>query len=82
MPQIFCSIGNCHYYGQGNVCNANKILITSDTMSQNLSPHIDAPYAAQIKQTPVSKSPETCCKTFVHKNDPNQNTDGVLKTDS
>ncbi len=79
MPQIFCSVGNCHYYGKGNVCKANQIMITSDTMSQNLSSNIDAPYAAQINQTPVTKSPETCCKTFVHKNDFNQNTDGVMK---
>lgn len=79
MSQIFCSISNCHYYREGNICGANQILVTSDTMSQNLSPHIDAPYAAQITQTPVTKSPETCCKTFVHKNDFYQNTDGVTK---
>ncbi len=79
MPQIFCSVNNCHYYGQGNLCKADQILITSDTMSQNLSPNVDAPNASQITPTPVAKSPETCCKTFVHKNDFHQNTDGVTK---
>ncbi|MDD3653136.1 MAG: DUF1540 domain-containing protein [Desulfotomaculaceae bacterium] len=79
MSQVFCSVSNCHYYGQGNVCQANQIMVTSGTMAQNLSPHIDVPYAAQISQTPVDKSPETCCKTFVHKNDFFQNTDGALK---
>ncbi|MEG3071508.1 MAG: DUF1540 domain-containing protein [Peptococcaceae bacterium] len=79
MPQIFCSVNNCHYYGKGNLCQADKILITSDTMSQNLSANIDAPNAGQITPTPVAKCPETCCKTFVHKNDFNQNTDGVIK---
>lgn len=48
-------------------------------MLQVFLPYIDAPYAAQINQTPVVKSLETCCKTFVHKNDFAQNTDGVLK---
>ena len=79
MSQIFCSVSNCHYYGQGNLCKAERIMVTSDTMSQNLSPNIDAPNADQITQTPVTKSLETCCKTFVHKNDFYQNTDGVLK---
>lgn len=76
---IRCSISNCHYWGRGNLCRAGEIMITSDTMSRNLSDTIDAPYASQITETPVSKSFETCCKTFVLNTDYNQNTDGVLK---
>ncbi|SHK24087.1 DUF1540 domain-containing protein [Desulforamulus aeronauticus] len=76
---ICCSISNCHYWSKGNQCKATEILITSDTMAQNLSDMIDAPYATQIKETPAGKADESCCKTFVLKTDYNQNLDGVLK---
>ena len=76
---IRCSISNCHYWSKGNQCKATEILVTSDTMAQNLSDMIDAPYATQVKETPVAKSDESCCKTFVLKTDHNQNLDGVRK---
>jgi uncharacterized protein involved in tolerance to divalent cations len=76
---IKCSISNCHYWAQGNVCQATEILITSDTMAKNLANIVDAPYANQITETPVSKSQESCCKTFVMKSDYNQNFDSVFK---
>ncbi|HHU75890.1 MAG TPA: divalent-cation tolerance protein CutA [Firmicutes bacterium] len=76
---IFCSISSCHYWAQGNVCKATEILVTSDTMSKNLPDMVDAPYAVQITETPVSKCHESCCKTFVPKGSFSQNTDGVTK---
>jgi len=76
---IFCSVNNCHYWGEGNVCCANQILVTADSMSQNLVQQVDAPYAAQITQTPVNMCQESCCKTFVPKNSFDQNLDGVTK---
>lgn len=77
--KIRCSISNCHYYGQGNLCQANEILVMSDTMSNNLPELLDAPQAAQVKQTPVAKGTESCCKTFVPRGSFQQNLDGVLK---
>jgi len=76
---IFCSINNCHYWGQGNVCCANCILVTADTMSKNLPVTVDAPYAAQVAGTPVGQCQESCCKTFVLKGSFDQNVDGVTK---
>lgn len=79
MPQnIRCSISNCHYWGKGNQCQATEILVTSNTMAQNLSDVIDAPYANQVTETPVANSQESCCKTFVLKTELNQNFDGVF----
>ena len=77
--RILCSINNCHYWKQGNICGADCILVTSDSMSKNLPDQVDAPYAAQITQTPVGKSHESCCKTFVPKSSFYQNIDGILK---
>lgn len=33
MSQIFCSVSNCHYYGQNNICHANQIMVASDSMA-------------------------------------------------
>jgi len=79
---IHCTVNNCHYWSDGNLCRASEILVTSNTMSKNLPETIDVPYASQITQTPVNENKESCCKTFVKKNDFNQNVDGVLKTSS
>jgi len=77
--KIHCTINNCRYWSNGNVCNASEILVTSDTMSKNLPASVDAPYAFQITETPVSKSFESCCKTFVLKTDYTQNLDGITR---
>lgn len=76
---IRCTISNCHYWSRGNQCSAAEILVTSDIMSKNLPQTVNAPYASQIIETPVSKKEESCCKTFVLKKDYNQNLDGILK---
>lgn len=76
---IRCSIVNCHYWGQGNRCQATEIMVTSDEMSNQLPDSIDAPMAGQITQTPVGKSSESCCHTFVNKQSFKQNLDGVMK---
>ena len=76
---IYCSISNCHYWSQGNLCKAGSILVTSDTMAKNLAATVDAPYAAQVTQTPVGKNYESCCKTFVLKGSFDQNVDSVIK---
>lgn len=77
--QIYCSINNCHYWGQGNHCHAESIMVTSNTLSQNLPSTMDAPMASQIAQTPVSKGIESCCKTFVLEGAYTAFEDGVRK---
>ena len=29
MPNIYCSVQNCHYWKKGNVCDTNEIMVTS-----------------------------------------------------
>ncbi len=76
---IHCSVNNCHYWAQGNMCNANEIMVTSDTIADQLPDKIDAPKANQIQATPVSTCMDSCCKTFVPKGSGNINADGVFK---
>lgn len=61
--EVSCSIANCYYYGEGNICTADKIIVEHDRhasydseMSAELSEknHIDV----------ADTSSETCCKTF------------------
>ena len=75
---IHCSVSNCHYWALGNMCHANEILVTSDSLSDTLPDRIDAPAAAQIQQTPVNTCMDSCCKTFVPKGSGKVNVDGVI----
>lgn len=77
---IMCSVNNCHYWSQGNVCVANKILVTSDAVGSSADDTYDAPQASNAAPTPVNSCMETCCKTFAEKNKQNQfGVDGVYK---
>lgn len=76
---IRCSVANCHYFGQGNVCEASAILVTSDVMCASLPAKLDAPDAAQVSATPIGTAAESCCKTFVPKASFRQNEDGVTR---
>lgn len=76
---IRCSIDNCHYWGQGNQCNAQEIVVTSNAMADALPDPIDAPQADQLAQSPVNKCTESCCKTFVVKGAYDVFADGVRK---
>jgi len=30
MPEVKCSVANCYYYGEGNVCTAEAIMVEVD----------------------------------------------------
>ncbi|UOF88601.1 DUF1540 domain-containing protein [Fodinisporobacter ferrooxydans] len=66
--QVVCTVSNCKYWGNGNVCNADKILVTSDQIGTIYPNSIDASQAdmivAESGTTPVSFCESTCCKTF------------------
>jgi len=80
MPQeIYCSVNSCHYWGQGNRCEADKIMVTADAAANNLPDNIDAPMHQSIQATPADTCMETCCKTFVPKNSGQVGVDGVTK---
>ncbi|MDN5292826.1 MAG: hypothetical protein PWQ91_1194 [Eubacteriales bacterium] len=67
---VYCTVSNCQWWNN-NKCSAESILITSDSVSDNLPEKYDYPHLNQIVQqvgtTPVSNSMESCCKTFTHK---------------
>lgn len=80
MSKIYCSIDNCHYWDQGNNCNASEILVTADTWANQAPDNIDAPKHMSVPQMHANDCMETCCKTFVKKNSAKINVDGVTRT--
>jgi len=77
--EVYCSVNNCHYWQQGNRCDANQILITSDSMADQAPDSVDAPKAATIEPTPTSDCLSTCCKTFVPSGSGKEHQDGVYR---
>ncbi len=77
---IHCTVSNCHYWAQGNMCDANEILVTSDQQGESLGDSFDAPQASTASQVQATTCMDTCCKTFVHKGSQEISDDGVYRT--
>jgi hypothetical protein len=76
---IHCLVNDCHYWGQGNKCRANEIIVTSDEFGDQQPDRIDATMAAQLEATPAGSCMATCCKTFVPKGSGMANMDGIKR---
>ena len=61
--EVSCSIANCTYYGEGNVCTAEKIMVEVDNHAR-----YDSEMSAELDEKnhidKAGTSAETCCKTF------------------
>lgn len=77
---IRCTIENCHYWAQGNYCEAEQILIAADKFATETGHQVNALQASTYAPTPVGKCQETCCKTFVEKGAKDAYHEGVKKT--
>jgi len=76
---IHCTVNNCHYWSEGNKCQANEIVVVSDSFGQSMPDRIDATQASTISATPAGSCMETCCKTFVERGSREFDVDGVTK---
>lgn len=63
MPEVKCAVANCAYWGQGNSCNADKILIEVD---QHAHAKFDAEFSDEFEnhKDAASDVRNTCCHTF------------------
>lgn len=66
--RIRCSVSNCHYWMQGNYCEASAIMVTSDAVPRETYHGIDQSMISQV-DTPVNQCEQTCCKTFISSDD-------------
>lgn len=70
MPQIevYCTVQNCYFWKDNNLCAADKILITSDNVGAQFSQSVDVnalqQIVSEVGETPAQTCMETCCKTF------------------
>ncbi len=79
MQSIRCSVNNCHYWKSSNICDADQIIVTSDSLGAAEPDSLDAPDYRQFQATPVKNCMQTCCKTFVEKGSGKEKADGVTK---
>jgi len=65
MPQVKCSVANCHYWKEGNNCSADLIMIDVD---DHADAELDQEYAGETFsvdfQAVARDSSSTCCHTF------------------
>ncbi|MGD8192252.1 DUF1540 domain-containing protein [Brevibacillus ginsengisoli] len=70
MPQVKCSVSNCSYWGQGNNCQADMIMVEIDKHSKtkyNTEFADEYGYDSKHHDT-ASSAAHTCCHTFKAKN--------------
>lgn len=64
--EVSCSISNCTFHAEGNICGANQITIDMDHQSKYDSEFSQEFGFANFKEE-ASHSADTCCKTFKQK---------------
>lgn len=60
MPDVNCTVNNCKYWSNQNLCKAQQIVVQNDQaggFSQNAQLN-------QLAATPASAKDDTCCQTF------------------
>jgi len=66
---VHCTVNNCQWWSEPNLCVAEKILVVSDDFARELPGEIDVEQTNQIISekglSPVEDCAQSCCKTFV-----------------
>lgn len=75
---IHCLVDNCHYWGEGNLCQANEIMVVNDAFGEDQPDELDAKRASNLSTTPAESCMDTCCKTFVSRQGDTK-VDGIQK---
>ncbi|MCR8845777.1 DUF1540 domain-containing protein [Paenibacillus sp. SC116] len=63
-PTVRCTVANCTFWGDGNMCNADSIQIDIDAHSHKSSKEEYADELGVLHQDHASESSVTCCLTF------------------
>lgn len=63
-PTVRCSVANCSFWGQGNFCHANSIMIDIDQHATNRLKEEFADELGVLHKDKASTSSVTCCQTF------------------
>lgn len=63
MPDVNCTVDSCKYWTNGNLCEAQQIVIQNDE-DGGFSPNAKL---KDLAPTPANDVDETCCQTFTVK---------------
>ncbi|MFD1737443.1 DUF1540 domain-containing protein [Bacillus salitolerans] len=61
--EVSCSISNCSFYKEGNLCGAEKIMVDIDKHS-TYEAEFSNEFGYEDHQDQVAESAQTCCRTF------------------
>lgn len=61
--EVNCSVANCVFHAEGNICGAKEIKIDMDYQS-NFDTEFSNELGFKERTEEASESKETCCKTF------------------
>lgn len=70
MTKVRCTVDSCEFWGEGQVCNADEILVKNDIAGDTIETsnhYINAnmEVAGEMGQNKVAQtSPQTCCDTM------------------
>jgi len=63
--QIGCIVSDCYYYGKGNKCKADKILVTTDNFAAyNQEADMSFEMAGELSPQEAGNSTKTNCLTY------------------
>ncbi|MGI6035442.1 MAG: DUF1540 domain-containing protein [Limnochordia bacterium] len=57
MTQVLCTVNNCRWWTEGNICEAPRILVTNAAQRETTDKSISA-------NTHVGSCQDACCRTF------------------
>lgn len=67
-PRVLCNVANCKYWGDGNLCTADSILVEVDgDRDINYSTEAAEEMASNPHKEYAHTTAETCCHTFTPK---------------
>jgi len=63
--EVNCTVANCVFHVQGNICGADKIQVDMDYHAdKNSNTEFATEFDARKVKEEASRSSHTCCKTF------------------
>ncbi|HWK23129.1 MAG TPA: DUF1540 domain-containing protein [Ureibacillus sp.] len=62
--EVGCTVSNCFFHKEGNLCGAEKIQIDADYHSKNKNTEFASDFDFKKISEEASNSRDTCCKTF------------------
>ncbi|MFJ8236466.1 DUF1540 domain-containing protein [Ureibacillus sp. NPDC094379] len=62
--EVNCTVSNCFFHKEGNLCGAEKIQVDMDYHSKNKATEFASDFEFDMISEHANDSTDTCCKTF------------------